>query len=151
MFNILDCNNDFYKKVSGWCWEHPINQLSNKYRKLNLAIEWQKEHGIKPLYDDRTIEYIKTMNGYVDLHEKELIKYHKLLPKLGHINLNQYVALRRFKNRFCHGVTENQKNFLRICGGFSKEYIESLNLDNEKVAVICDGFEKADKTKFKGA
>lgn len=156
MFNIMNCNNDFYKKIDEWCWEHPINQLSNEYRKLNLAIEWQRKHGIKPLYDDRTLddrtlEYIKFMSDYVNLHERELIKYHKLMPDLCHVDLDTYVTFNWLKNRLTYGLTENQKSFLRICGGFDKDYIESLNLNNEKVAAICEEYEKRAKQKFKGA
>lgn len=142
MFNILDCDNDFYEKVDKWCWKYPVNRHSNKYRKLMLKIEWCEKHGIKSGFNNKTIEHIKIMNGYIDLHEQELIKHHKLMPNIGHIDLNTYATFNRLKNRLTYGVTENQKNFLKICGGFDKEYIESLNLDNEKVLAICNEFER---------
>ena len=26
MFNIMDCNKDFFKHVNNFCWEHPLNE-----------------------------------------------------------------------------------------------------------------------------
>ncbi len=137
MFNIMNCNNDFYKKIDEWCWKHPINKNSHEYRELNLAINWQEEHGIKPesILNDEVIKFVRTMAGYIDLHEKELSKYHKLLPNLCHTDLNTYVAFERIKYRLDYGITDGQKAFLNICGGLNHAYIESL--DKKKLLAVC--------------
>lgn len=83
MFNIMDCNKDFYKRVNTFCWEHPINERALNIRNKMSAIKFCEKRNI--IIKDLTIydyEKIKFLNELVIQYEKLARDMHSILPKL---------------------------------------------------------------------
>ena len=47
MFNIIDCTNDFFKRVNSFCWRYPVNNKVADLRSKYEACKFCKENNIK--------------------------------------------------------------------------------------------------------
>lgn len=45
MFNIDECNNNFFDKIDSWCWEHPINETAHNVREKYKAALFCSKNG----------------------------------------------------------------------------------------------------------
>ncbi len=64
MFNIIDCNNDFYNRIDLYSWEHPRSILANKSLKLFMTYDFFREHNIQML--GKAIKDNHALDGIVE-------------------------------------------------------------------------------------
>lgn len=84
MFNILDCNNSFYQKISNWCWEYPFTEKMHNTKERYNAFRWLKKEN--RLNDDELFTaYSKiNINDGLSYCESVLKNLHNKYPTLTH-------------------------------------------------------------------
>ena len=139
ILNISDCQNNFMDLIDLWCWEHPMNHITNRKYEEYMAYEWLKDKGLlcsgSPL--NKYKDYPVSVIDYAKAAEQDLIKIHHMLPYLSHNEIEEYYTL-----DFCMqmGINDVTKFFLRT---FSKYDESSIN-----VFLNTPGYFKAGKMKL---
>lgn len=129
LFNIMDCNNDFWNKVDLWCWENPIYIKANNFIEIYKAIHWQIDNGYEAMLPTNTIaEAIDKIKMQIDTYEIILKEYHSQLPHLTHWELNLFAVSAYCLLAFEEGVTVKQmKLFVEYTTGLDEEFINTMN------------------------
>ena len=142
MFNIIDCNNDFYDRVDFFSWEHPKSILANKSLKLFMTYDFLQEHNIRMLGEvikdkhtlDRIVERYYFVKDWIFAYEKIAKYLHIKYPYLGHIEINELSIFMTTKTLIDQGVSKDQVEiFIQFVFGKHKE-TESL----DEIYRICD-------------
>ena len=89
MFNILDCNSDFFVNIQKWCWQHPIALKAKLFSEKYLAVEWCREHGIDIKEVDEKFYNCMKMHYKWLLDAKEIAKgLHVKYPNMTITNID---------------------------------------------------------------
>lgn len=131
MFNIMECNKDFYKRVNEFCWEHPINKKALNIRNKFKAIEFCKEHNI--LVKDMSkndYESMKILNELVNLYEAIAKDTHLILPNLNFPEIDLLASTTLVLNMFNEDVPiDSIKMYLKMCTDFDDNTINSISTE----------------------
>ena len=128
LFNILDCNKDFWNKVDKWCWENPIYIRANNFIEIYKAIQWQIEKGYETLLPTNTISgAVDKIKMQIDTYEAILKEYHPQLPHLSHWELNMFAVsvycLLAFESE---ATLEQMKPFIAYTTGLNDKLINEM-------------------------
>lgn len=78
MFNITECNGNFYEKVYEWGWEHPLLGKQNEQREMLRAYQWCIDKGYQLEYSlSEFMRSLETMDAFTDEYEKIALEAHK--------------------------------------------------------------------------
>ena len=132
LFNILDCNKDFWNKVDMWCWENPIYIRANNFMEIYKAIQWQIEKGYETLLPTNTISgAVDKIKMQIDTYEAILKEYHPQLPHLSHWELNMFAVsvycLLAFESE---ATLEQMKPFIAYTTGLNDKLINEMTKDS---------------------
>ena len=132
LFNILDCNKDFWNKVDKWCWENPIYIRANNFMEIYKAIQWQIEKGDETLLPTNTISgTVDKIKMQIDTYEAILKEYHPQLPHLSHWELNMFAVsvycLLAFESE---ATLEQMKPFIAYTTGLNDKLINEMTKDS---------------------
>lgn len=132
LFNILDCNNDFWNKVDMWCWENPIYIRANNFIEIYKAIHWQIEKGYEALLPTNTISgAVDKIKMQIDTYETILKEYHSQLPHLNHWELNMFAVSVYCLLSFEEDATlEQMKPFITYSTGLNDETINEMTKES---------------------
>lgn len=88
IFNINDCNNDFFDRVDEWCYKHNISSKANRIREVYLLLSLFKEKNI-PMKNVLETDYtsMSKLNEIITAQETIGAKLHKDYPFLLHTEL----------------------------------------------------------------
>ncbi len=136
MFNIMDCNRDFFDKVVSFCWKHPINYKARNLRNKFLAIEFCLKHNITVEYmSQKDYALTKLLDVFASRQEEIAVDMHSMLPALWFEEIDAIttatLVLQMFDMDVPIGVI---KEYLRMCSEFDSETI--MNISPE----WCRGF-----------
>ena len=139
LFNILNCNKDFFPRVEAFCWQHPISKKANNIRTMNKVAEFARKRGrtIEGL-DDGAVFIMGYFNSRIDRLEEMAKDYHKILPNLGYADIEGIATASVLLEMF-YGEEKDDiiKYFARTCTDFEDDTtIELLSLE------WCQGFIK---------
>lgn len=85
MFNILNCNKDFLKRIDTFCWQNPLFKKGSAFRSFYLALKWAEEHNVDVVNNSKlTAESCDYLNRYLVIYEKTVVDLHKMVPYLNH-------------------------------------------------------------------
>lgn len=111
LFNIMDCNNDFWKKVDRWCWENPISSYANKLMERYKSIKWKYEHHIdRKLNNKNTLESFEKLKNMIEVYRENLILFHPKLPYLSHTELNLFMVAYLCQELYKTEYEDNEEN-----------------------------------------
>ena len=132
IFNILDCNRNFINKIVKWCWEHPVNYNTKKFREQYEAIKWTEEKGIgvKEINKDskQLAETLYKLTYAEEILAKDL---HKLFPNLENGDLDA-LATAVFTMNMIENVAPKEwiTTYLSMCSEYDNETIRELISDD---------------------
>lgn len=88
IFNINDCNNDFFDRVDEWCYKHNISSKANRMREVYQLLSLFKEKNI-PMKNVSETDYtsMSKLNEIITAQETIGAKLHKDYPFLLHTEL----------------------------------------------------------------
>jgi len=134
LFNIMDCNNDFWKKVDRWCWENPISSYANKLMERYKGIKWKYEHHIdRKLNNKDTLEAFEKLKNMIEVYRENLILFHPKLPYLSHTELNLFVVAYLCQELYKTAYEDNEENrnvlsmFIDYTTGLHKDELNHWN------------------------
>lgn len=136
MFNILNCNNDFFDRIDTFCWQNPLCKKGNKLRGRVLALQWAKEHNIDVENDElNKLESYELLDNSLREFEKSTRDLHKIVPYLNHTEC-KLMAL----SKVCLDILNIGKD-----KNIAKEYISSLiiacfDVDKDQIKYFIDVF-----------
>ena len=129
LFNIMDCNKDFWKKVDEWCWKNPISPTANTFQEKYLSLKWKYEHNIENIKKE-TVNSFEKLSNHIKLYKEILIEYHNKLPFLNHDELNLCVVSMMCEWWYQQGVTlELLELFIKNTTGLDDEVIKLMGKD----------------------
>ena len=138
MFNVMNCNNDFFDKVIDFCWEHPLDIKANTFRLEFKAIEFLLAHNIRVkdmTPKDRIIMCV--LNDGVNQMEQIMKDMHRILPNLNFVEIQAVgfatVVLKMFEDNYDKNMI---LNFARLCADIGEDNIALLSPE------WCRGFIK---------
>lgn len=116
LFNIMDCNNDFWEMVDKWCWENPISSYANNFIEIYKSIKWKYEHNIdRKLNNKDIIEPVENLKDMIEIYRENLILFHPKLPYLSHTELNIFVVAFLCQEVYkTHEDNEENRNALSV-------------------------------------
>lgn len=127
LFNIMDCNHDFWFRVDEWCWENPISACANDFMQMYYGLKWQYEHGIEGISKELVTAFGK-LKGQIQDYQKILITYHPQLPYLTHNEMNLFAVVTYCLAAYENGVTlELLEPFIKYTIGFDDETIALMD------------------------
>lgn len=129
MFNVLECNNDFFMRVNDFCWKHPINEKALAIRDKLLAIRFCNKRNITINdIDNNEITWIKTLNLLINKQEELSIDLHSNYPSLNQIDIDliatSIIALKLIER---NAPLIYVKQYLRDCSLFDENSINNLS------------------------
>lgn len=145
LFNILDCNGDFWNKVDSWCWKNPIYVNVNSFIEVYKSLMWQKNNGYEDLLSKDEKKLLKSMEKIkkdFDIYERLLIKFHEEVPYLGHCELNLLVVsyiCTKACNDGCENIEELHP-FIEYTTGLPEDTIK--NTTKEDIQNVCNNLIK---------
>lgn len=88
IFNINDCNNDFFDRVDEWCYRHNISSKANRIREIYQLLSFFKEKNI-PMKNVSETDYssMSKLNEIITAQETIGAKLHKDYPFLLHTEI----------------------------------------------------------------
>ena len=131
MFNVLNCNMDFFKKVIDFCWQHPINEKALSARNNYKAIQFCQKNNIAiKNFSKVDFEISKLLNYLVDEYEKIGKDLHTIMPNLTFVEIDiaamATLALKMFENNI---DPEYIKLFLKDCTLLDTNNIDYFNAE----------------------
>lgn len=127
LFNIMDCNHDFWRRVDEWCWKHPISATANNFMQMYYGLKWQYEHGIGNVSEELMTAFDK-LEGQIQNYRKILMEYHPQLPYLTHSEMNLFAVVAYCLAAYENGVTQDLlKPFIEYAIGFDDETIALMD------------------------
>ena len=128
IFNIMDCNNDFFERIEAFCWEHPLNEEAKLIRENYKALKYCVSRGRK-IEGYRGIDYTLAdyHNSRIDRLEQVMKDMHKIFPYLYFEGIEAVATATVLLEMFEAGEPRgNIKLFARRCTGFEEDDIERL-------------------------
>lgn len=127
LFNIMDCDNDFWERVDQWCWKNPISMTANVFLEKYYGLKWKYEHNIGNISKE-LIEAFAKIEFHIKVYEESLINYHPKLPFLLHSELNLFVVATMCEYWYEQNVTWEQLELLiKYTTGLDDETIKTMN------------------------
>ena len=120
MFNILDCNKNFFEKVDTFCWNNPINRMAMRKRNEFAAIEFCRKKGIK-INDMTQHDYIlfQMLDDLINQYEKIARDIHPMLPYLNHAEIDSVAIAILINNLYDKKIPKEYIDFfLKECTDF---------------------------------
>lgn len=112
MFNISECNGNFYEKVNEWSWEHPLLLEQNKEREKLHAYQWCIDKGYKLEYPlPEFMRSLETMDAFTDEYEKIALEAHKKNPYLSPVEISSLSMIHLFMKLNNEKCPEGPKQF----------------------------------------
>lgn len=153
IFNIMDCNNNFYKLLDDFSWKYPLSEGQNNSKKNFLIGKWNYEHNlpINTLFEknvtnansQEVYNLFLTILQLYDEFEKFLKEIHEKYPLFNHWECNQFALY-----VFCYLNYDNNGNFLlQILSGYTNpESLEKKDKSDieemiEKLTIIYNNKE----------
>lgn len=131
MFNIMECNKDFYKRVNKFCWEHPINEKALNIRNKFSAIEFCKKHNI--LVKDMSkldFEGVRLLNNSVNEYERIAKDTHLILPNLNFTEIDLLSSTILSLNMFEKNIPVKYiQIYLKWCTNFDDNTISNISAE----------------------
>lgn len=132
LFNILDCNKDFWNKVDKWCWKNPIYIRANNFIEIYKGVHWQVENGYEPpMSMDDILRSVDKLKIQIDVYESILKEYYSQLPHLSHFEMNLFAVSATCLFAFEEGAKPEQLYpFMEYATGYDRETIEIITTKN---------------------
>ena len=125
MFNILDCNKNFFEKVDTFCWNNPIFSMAKSKRNTFAAIEFCRKKGIK-IKNMTKQDYIlyQMLDDLINQYETIARDIHPMLPYLSHVEIDGVAIAILVNNLYEKKIPKEYIDFfLKECTDFGPENI----------------------------
>lgn len=129
MFNIMDCDGDFFDKTVSFCWQHPINYKTRNLRNKFLAIEFCLKHNITVEYmSQEDYALIKLLDVFASRQEEIAVDMHSLLPTLWFDEIDGITTAMLVLTMFDKDVPIDViREYLKKCSEFGSEIIKNIS------------------------
>lgn len=97
LFNVLECNNDFYERIDQWCWNNPNTEIGNRYKEYYLGLLWKIENNIINESERKELDELSQLMAVLELYNIAHKKYHRKLPYLNHYDIEIYTTINLMK------------------------------------------------------
>ena len=130
MFNIIDCKNDFFKRVNSFCWRYPVNNkvadLQSKYK----ALKFCKENNVKLKineYDEINLNVLNYISIKCERTAKEI---HNQNPELDFLIVEPLSELMVTKSLLLNNYPiEHIQFYLGIYSELDISIVNNLSID----------------------
>ena len=133
MFNILNCNGDFFDNVVNFCWKYPIGYKARNQRNIFLAIEFCKEKNLKVQSKNIPMKpedyaFCRMLDVFAVRQEDIARDLHTILPALWFDEIDAISTAMLVLNMFDRNVElEIIKYYLKYCSEFDDETIKNIS------------------------
>ena len=127
MFNIKNCNKNFFNLIEDWCWNNPINTTAHNTKERYLSYKWLKERNLCNENVDKAFQKIN-LELLINEYENALKEVHKEMKYLKHWEVDLFVICSLYLT--LDDILQKQL-FLTLLSTFNGEMIEDIiNKDN---------------------
>ena len=146
MFNIMNCNGDFFEKVISWVWLHPLNEKMHEVRQLYLNYVFLNHNNYK-ISKDFNFDFLLKLELYnQSINEIEKIQkdIHPMLETLKFVELEVIALMIYINQMFERGVPINEiHRFLHDCTDLTENQIKKI--DNQYCKQFIIDYTNIDK------
>ena len=130
MFNIMDCKNDFFKRVNSFCWRYPVNNKVADLRSRFLAYNFCQKNNIKVNISDIEDINIKFLNYLSNKYERIAIEIHHNNPELSFLIVELLSNLILAKNLLSNNIPIDQiKGYLGLFSELDMDIVNAISID----------------------
>ena len=130
MFNIIDCTNDFFKRVNSFCWRYPVNNKVADLRSKYEALKFCKENNVKLKineYDEINLNVLDYISCKCERTAKEI---HSQYPELDFLIVEPLSELLVAKSLLLNNYPiEHIQFYLGIYSELDISIVNNLSID----------------------
>lgn len=130
MFNIMDCKNDFFRRVNSYCWRYPVNNKVADLRSRFLAYNFCQKNNIKVNMSNIEDINIKFLNYLSNKYEYIAIEIHQKYPELSFLIVELLSNLILAKNLLSNNIPIDQiKGYLGLLSELDMDIVNAISID----------------------
>ena len=130
MFNIMDCKNDFFKRVNSFCWRYPVNNKVADLRSRFLAYNFCQKNNIKVNISDIEDINIKFLNYLSNKYERIAIEIHHNNPELSFLIVEPLSNLILAKTLLKNNIPIDEiKGYLGLFSELDMDIVNAISID----------------------
>lgn len=130
MFNIMDCNNDFFERVNDFCWQYPVNHQVANLRSKYEALKFCKENNVKLKineYDEINLNVLYYISCKCERTAKEI---HSQYPELDFLIVEPLSDLMVAKMLLSTNFPIDQiKGYLGLLSELEMDIVNAISID----------------------
>ena len=130
MFNIMDCKNDFFKRVNSFCWRYPVNNKVADLRSKYEALKFCKENNVKLKineYDEINLNVLDYISCKCERTAKEI---HSQYPELDFLIVEPLSELMVAKALLSNNIPIDQiKGYLGLFSELDMKIVNAISID----------------------
>lgn len=130
MFNIMDCKNDFFRRVNSYCWCYPVNNKVADLRSKYEALKYCKENNVKLKineYDEINLNVLNYISIKCERTAKEI---HNQYPELDFLIVEPLSELMVAKALLSNNIPIDQiKGYLGLLSELDMEIVNAISSD----------------------
>ena len=130
MFNIIDCTNDFFKRVNSFCWRYPVNNKVADLRSKYEACKFCKENNIKLKINEYDKINLNVLN-YISIKcERTAKEIHSQYPELDFLIVEPLSELMVAKALLSNNIPIDQiKGYLGLFSELDMKIVNAISID----------------------
>ena len=130
IFNIIDCKNDFFRRVNSYCWRYPVNNKVADLRSKFEALKFCKENNVKLKineYDEINLNVLDYISCKCERTAKEI---HSQYPELDFLIVEPLSELLVAKSLLLNNYPiEHIQFYLGIYSELDISIVNNLSID----------------------
>ena len=130
MFNIMDCNNDFFERVNDFCWQYPVNHQVANLRSKYEAYKFCEKNNIN-LKIDQNDEINLNVLDYISRKTERIAKeIHSHYPDLDFLIVDPLSDLMVAKMLLSTNFPIDQiKGYLGLLSELEMDIVNAISID----------------------
>ena len=130
MFNMMDCNNDFFERVNDFCWQYPVNHQVANLRSKYEAYKFCEKNNIN-LRIDQNDEINLNVLDYISRKSERIAKeIHSQYPELDFLIVEPLSDLMVAKMLLSTNFPIDQiKGYLGLLSELEMDIVNAISID----------------------
>ena len=130
MFNIMDCENDFFERVNDYCWQYPINNQVANLRSKYDAYKFCKNNSTNLQMNENDKINLNFLEYISRKSEKIAKEIHSQNPELDFLIVDPLSDLIGAKTLLSNNIPIDQiKGYLGLCSELDMDIVNSISID----------------------
>lgn len=130
MFNIMDCKNDFFRRVNSYCWRYPVNNKVADLRSKYEALKYCKENNVKLKINEYDEINLNVLNYISRKSERIAKEIHSHYPDLDFLIVDPLSDLMVAKMLLSTNFPIDQiKGYLGLLSELEIDIVNAISID----------------------